>query len=468
MTGTCFDRSILNLTGFQKNLVKEFYGSKFCFYCMAIPEHLSLTIPKSDLPRVVIIGGGFGGLKLAKGLRKTNVQVVLLDRNNFHTFQPLLYQVATAGLEPDSIAGPLRQSFEGNPNYFFRMVKVTGIDPEKNEIETTVGNLAYDYLVIASGSVTNYFGNDQIKKRVLPLKKIVHALDLRSHILQNFEQAVLTKDKSKLQQMMNIVVVGGGPTGVEVCGALSELKKHILPRDYPDLDFSGMNIYLIEGTDRLLNGMSKASGDNSLKYMKRLGIDVHLNTMVEGYENEVVKLSNGNIESSTVIWSAGVKGNVLDGIDTSAIEHNRLVVDEFNCVVGSNNIFAIGDVAMMKSEEFPNGHPMLAPVAMQQGVHLAKNLKKSFTKKKMIPFSYFDKGSMATIGRNKAVVDMPGGFHVKGLLAWLIWMFIHILYLIGFRNKLIALNNWIWSYLTYDKGTRLIIRTFHRNKMKSS
>ncbi len=435
---------------------------------MAIPEHLSLTIPESNLPRIVIIGGGFGGLKLAKGLRKTKAQVVLLDRNNFHTFQPLLYQVATAGLEPDSIAGPLRQTFEGNPNYFFRMVKVTGINPGNNEIETTVGNLTYDYLVIACGSITNYFGNDDIKKRVLPLKRIVHALDLRSHILQNFEQAVLTQDKTKLQQMMNIIVVGGGPTGVEVCGALSELKKHILPRDYPDLDFSAMNIYLIEGTDRLLNGMSKASGDNSLKYMKKLGINVQLNTRVEGYENEVVQLSEGNIESSTVIWSAGVKGNIPGGIDASAIERSRLVVDEFNCVIGSNNVFAIGDVAMMKSEEYPNGHPMLAPVAMQQGVHLAKNFKKHFSGKARTPFKYFNKGSMATVGRNKAVVDMPGGFHVKGLLAWLIWMFIHILYLIGFRNKLIALNNWVWSYLTYDKGTRLIIRTFQRNKGKGS
>ncbi len=432
---------------------------------MAIPEHLSLTIAKSELPRIVIIGGGFGGLKLAKGLKKTKAQVVLLDRNNFHTFQPLLYQVATAGLEPDSIAGPLRKSFEGNPNYFFRMVKVTGIDTDKNEIETTVGNLSYDYLVIASGSVTNYFGNEKIKK-VLPLKRLVHALDLRSHILQNFEQAVLTKDEKKLEQMMNIVVVGGGPTGVEVCGALSELKKHILPRDYPDLDFSKMNIHLIEGTDRLLNGMSEASGQNSLRYMEKLGINVQLNTMVEEYEDDVVKLSSGSIESATVVWSAGVRGNVLSGINSTSVERSRLVVDEFNRVKGFDNVFAVGDVALMKSEEFPNGHPMLAPVAMQQGSHLSKNIKRHFQGKKMMPFKYFDKGSMATVGRNKAVVDMPGGVHVKGLLAWVIWMFIHILYLIGFRNKLIALNNWVWSYLTYDKGTRLIIRTFSRKNRK--
>lgn len=433
---------------------------------MAIPAHLSLTLPETEYPRIVIVGGGFGGLKLAKGLRKAKAQVVLLDRNNFHTFQPLLYQVATAGLEPDSIAGPLRQNFEGNPNYFFRMVKVVGINPAKNEIETTVGNLSYDYLVLANGSVTNYFGNDELSKKVLPLKRIVHALDLRSHILQNFEQAVLTQDESKLQQMMNIVVVGGGPTGVEVCGALSELKKHILPKDYPDLDFSQMNIHLIEGTERLLNGMSDAAGKNALRYMEKLDIDVQLNTLVKDYQNDLVELSNGTIESATVIWSAGVKGNVIGGLDSKSIERSRILVDEFNKVIGSENIYAVGDVAMMQTDELLNGHPMLAPVAMQQGTHLAKNFKRILNGKSMIPFNYFDKGTMATIGKNKAVVDMPGGIRVKGLLAWLIWMFVHIMYLIGFRNKLVALTNWVWSYITYDKGTRLIIRTFNRKKRK--
>lgn len=435
---------------------------------MPIPKHLALTIPETDRPRIVIVGGGFGGLKLAKGLRKAKAQVVLLDRNNFHTFQPLLYQVATAGLEPDSIAGPLRKTFKGTFNYFFRMVKVTGVDTEKNEVETTVGNLRYDYLVLANGSVTNYFGNDELRKKVLPLKRIIHALDLRSHILQNYEQAVMTKDEAKMRKMMNMVVVGGGPTGVEVSGALAELKRHILPKDYPDLDFSKMNIHLIEGTGRLLNGMSDASGENSLKYMHKLGVNVQLNTRVEGYENEVVKLSDGEIESATVIWSAGVKGNVLDGIDASVVERSRILVDEVNQVKGSNNIFAIGDVAHMSSKENPNGHPMLAPVAMQQGVHLAKNLIQKLDDKALKPFKYLDKGSMATIGKNKAVVDMPGGLHFTGLFAWLIWMFIHILYLIGFRNKLITLNNWIWSYLTYDKGTRLIIRTFNRNARKET
>ncbi len=433
---------------------------------MPIPAHLSLAIPDSDLPRIVIVGGGFGGLNLAKGLRKAKSQVVLLDKNNFHTFQPLLYQVATAGLEPDSIAGPLRKTLEGNPNYFFRMVKVTGINSSKNEIETTVGNLSYDYLILANGSVTNYFGKKKFRPKVLPLKRIVHALDLRSHILQNFEQAVMTKDQEELNKMMNFVVVGGGPTGVEVSGALAELKKHILPKDYPDFDFSQMKIHLIEGSDRLLNGMSDFAGNEALGYIKKMGIDVQLNTFVEDYDGDTVKLNSGTIESATVIWSAGVRGNVVEGLDASSIERSRILVNDFNKVKGTENIFAIGDVAMMQSEKFPYGHPMVAPVAIQQGIHLAKNFKREFGGEDMEAFKYFDKGSMATIGKNKAVVDMPNGMHFRGFFAWVIWMFVHIMYLIGFRNKLITLNNWIWSYFTYDKGTRLIIRTFNRKFLR--
>lgn len=427
---------------------------------MPIPEHLKLEIPKTEHPRIVIIGGGFAGLKLAKALKSVKAQVVMLDRNNFHTFQPLLYQVATAGLEPDSIAGPLRKSFEGHFNYFFRMVKVTGIDLDKKEIHTKVGSLQYDYLVIASGSVTNYFGKADFREKVLPLKRVIHALDLRSQILQLFEQAEMTKDEAKLQRMLNFVVVGGGPTGVEVSGALAELRNHILPKDHPTLDFHKMNIYLIEGSGRLLNGMSDKAGYTALKYLKKLGVDVRLNTIVGTYEKGHVQLQNENIPTNTVIWAAGVQGRVLAGIPEENISRSRILVDEYNRVKGFNDVFAIGDVACMTSDKFPNGHPMVAPVAIQQGEHLAKNFRNLLEKKPLKPFRYFDKGSMATIGRNKAVVDMPGGFFVKGFIAWLIWMFVHIMYLIGFRNKLITLNNWIWSYLTYDKGTRLIIRTF--------
>ena len=429
---------------------------------MPIPAHLSPAIPEFDLPRIVIVGGGFAGLNLAKKLRKTNAQVVLLDKNNFQTFQPLLYQVATAGLEPDSIAGPLRKTFEGNPNHFFRMVKVKGINTSSNEVETTVGNLSYDYLVLANGSVTNYFNKKDFRPKVLPLKRVVHALDVRSHILQNFEQAVMTEDHKEFEKMMNLVVVGGGPTGVEVSGALAELKRFILPKDYPDLDFSKMNIHLIEGSGRLLNGMSDFAGRESLKYLQKMGIDVQLNTFVEDYDGDTVTLNSGKIETATVIWSAGVRGNVVDGLADSSVERSRILVDDFNRVKGLENVFAIGDVAMMQNEDYPNGHPMVAPVAMQQGRHLGQNLKNLISKKPLDPFKYFDKGSMATIGKNKAVVDMPNGMHFKGFFAWLIWMFVQIMYRIGFRNKLITLNNWIWSYFTYDKGTRLIIRTFNR------
>ncbi|MEM6734689.1 MAG: NAD(P)/FAD-dependent oxidoreductase [Bacteroidota bacterium] len=427
---------------------------------MSIPKHLKLTIPDSAYPRIVIIGGGFGGLKLAKALKNVKAQVVMLDRNNFHTFQPLLYQVATAGLEPDSIAGPLRKSLDGQYNYIFRMVKVTGVDLEGQKVKTRVGDLHYNYLVIASGATTNYFGQENLRENVLPLKRIVHALDLRSHVLQVFEQAELTTDPEIYQRLLNLVIVGGGPTGVEVAGALAELKTNILPKDYPDLDLTSMKIFVLEGSSRLLNGMSEASGKNAINYLKKMGVDVRLNTFVNGYEDGIIDIGEGTIPSETVIWAAGVKGRIIEGMTAGQVMQNRILVDRYNRVKDCENVFAIGDVAMMQSKDYPKGHPMLAPVAMQQGEHLAKNFKRLFSGKEMKEFSYLDKGSMATIGRNKAVVDMPGGFHVKGFIAWLIWMFVHILYLIGFRNKLITFNNWLWNYFTYDKGTRLIIRTF--------
>ncbi len=432
---------------------------------MSLPSHLSLRIPETDLPRIVIIGGGFAGLNLAKRLYKADAQIVMLDRNNFHTFQPLLYQVATAGLEPDSIAGPLRKTFEGHDNYFFRMVRVTGVDQDRKVVKTLIGDLPYDYLVMANGSKTNFFNNETVRKNSLPLKRVVHALNMRSHILQMFEQAVLTEDPDESQALLNIVVVGGGPTGVEVCGALAELKKHVLPKDYPDLDISRMNIHLIEGTDKLLSSMSEKSSLEARKYIESLGIKVSTGVIVEDYIEEHAVLSNGEIiPTKSLIWAAGVMGNVPEGFTRDQVLRSRLVVDKYNRVIESDNIYAIGDIAQMPNKKYPNGFPMVAPVAIQQGKHLAKNLKRWLTGKDMIPFKYFDKGTMATIGRNKAVVDLPGGLHFRGFLAWLVWMFVHIMYLIGFRNKLITLNNWIWSYFTYDKGARLIIRVFDRKK----
>lgn len=419
-----------------------------------------VLLPPTDKPRIVIIGGGFAGIKLVKKLKKLPVQIILFDRNNYHTFQPLLYQVATAGLEPDSIADPLRKQLEPVKNFFFRMAEVYKIDPEAQVIKTEIGQVKYDYLVLATGSKTNYFGNESIMQNGLPLKQIPQALDLRSHILQNFEAANIAKDPKELTSRMNIVIVGGGPTGVEVAGAMGELKKNILPGDYPELDFDKMTITLLEGMDRLLGGMSDKSAQRAMRYLKKFDVEVRLNTMVKSYDGLVAKLGNDEeIPTHTLIWAAGVQGNYPSGLKDEAIEKGRILVNEFNQVKGYERIFAIGDIASMKTNDFPKGHPMLAPVAIQQGQHLAYNLRNLLNQKPLKPFKYQDKGSMATIGRNKAVAEL-WGLKVGGFPAWVIWMFIHLVSIIGFRNRLIVFSNWVWNYFTYDKGTRLIIRKF--------
>lgn len=426
-------------------------------------KHLHLEIPESDKKRVIIIGGGFAGIQVAKGLKNKGFQIVMLDRHNYHTFQPLLYQVATAGLEPDSIAGALRPLFENYKDFYFRMVRVTGIDLEKNKVLTLIGELSYDMLIIANGSKTNYFGDKEMYKRTFPMKQIPQALDLRSHMLQNFEQSVMSPDPEEQNRLTNFVVVGGGPTGVEVSGALGELKQHVLPNDYPDLDFKIMNLHLVDAGPRLLAGMSEKSGEKALKYLKKFDVDVKLNTRLESYDGKNVVLTDGtSIPAKTVIWAAGVKGNIIDGLPAEMIERGRIKVDAYNKVQGTENVYAIGDIAYMQTEEYPHGHPMVAQVAMQQGIRLAKNLVKAAKDKEQIPFTYKDKGSMATIGRNRAVVDLPK-FHFGGLFAWMVWMFIHLISIIGFRNRLVVFSNWIWNYFTYDRGTRLIIRTFVRN-----
>jgi NADH dehydrogenase len=423
-----------------------------------------IQIPETNKPRVVLIGGGFGGLEFAKKLTDEDVQLVMFDRHNYHTFQPLLYQVATAGLEPDSIASPLRKLFDRKKNFYFRMALVNEIKPEQNTILTSIGKLKYDILVISVGSKTNYFGNQELVKKVFPLKQIPQALDLRSNILQNFEKAVLVNDLEELRGLMNYAVVGGGPTGVELAGAMAELKKHILPRDYPELDFKGMTIYLLEGSPKLLGTMSEAASKKAVEYLQELGVSVKLNSIVESYDGKTVFLKDGStLTTNTLIWAAGVTGNIIPGLSKEAmVRGNRLQVDEFNKVSGYNNIYAIGDIAAMVTKETPNGHPQVAPVAMQQGRHLARNFNYTFGKKKKAskPFKYFDKGSMATIGRNRAVVDMPGGLKMQGLVAWFVWMFVHLMYLIGFRSKLVVLLNWMYSYFTFDKNTRLIIRPY--------
>lgn len=426
-------------------------------------DHLHLDIPRNGQQRLIIIGGGFGGIQLAKSLKNSNFQIVMFDRHNFHTFQPLLYQVATAGLEPDSIAGAIRKLFENQKDFFFRMARVTGVDFDKKLIKTLVGELDYDHLVIANGSKTNYFGDRKLYERTFPMKRIPQALDLRSHMLQNFEQTVMAPDPAEKDRLTNFVIVGGGPTGVEVAGALGELKRHVLPKDYPDIDFNIMNLHLIDAGPRLLAGMSEKSSDKALEYVKEFDVNVQLNTLVKDYDGQNVTLSNGQvIPTKTVIWAAGVTGNLFDGIPDRNIVAGRIKVNEFNQLDGLENVYAIGDIAAMVTKTTPKGHPMIAPVAMQQASLLAKNLKKDRSNNWQA-FVYKDKGSMATIGRNKAVVDLPN-FRFSGLFAWMVWMFVHLMSIVGFRNRIVVLSNWMWNYFTYDRGTRLIMRTFLRKK----
>lgn len=428
-----------------------------------------MNIPETSIPRIVIIGGGFAGLAVAKGLEKKDVQVVLIDKHNYHTFQPLLYQVATGGLEPDSIAFPLRKIFNNLEDYYFRLATVHEIHPDKNEIETSIGNLSYDHLVIATGSATNFFGNTNIEKYTMEMKSVPQSLNIRSLIIENFEEALLTNDLEKRNALMNFVIVGGGPTGVELAGALAEMKKGILPKDYPDLDIRQMQINLVQGSDRLLDAMSQKASKKAEDFLTRLGVQVWKNMLVTDYDGTVVRTKTGKtFHAATVIWAAGVKGELVNGLDAEALieRADRIKVDEHNLVVGSTNIYAVGDVASMPSEEFPNGHPMMAQPAIQQGRLLAKNLLAKLKGKKMKAFRYHDKGNMATIGRNKAVVDLPN-FKFQGFFAWFVWMFVHLFSLIGFRNKVIVFMNWVYNYIRFDRETRLIIRPF-KNKNEYS
>lgn len=425
-----------------------------------------MNIPKTDLPRIVIIGGGFAGISLTKKLLKEQVQTVLLDRNNYHTFQPLLYQVSTSGLEPDSIAYPLRKITRTSQKAFFRMAEVKIINAEENTIHTNIGDISYDYLVIATGSKTNFFGNNSIEENGMWMKTIPQALNIRSLILENLEQAVITDDPLKRKALLTFVLVGAGPTGVELSGAIAELKNNIVPKDYPDLDPSEMEIHLLEGLERVLPPMSPEASQKAEKFLKDLGVIVHTNTMVQSYDGHNVTTNTDlTLVTSTFIWSAGVTGAPVKGLKASALieKANRYEVNVFNQVNGYENIFAIGDIAVMQTEEYPRGHPMVAQPAIQQGKHLAKNFKRLLNDQKLEPFDYYDKGTMATVGRNKAVVDL-GKMKFGGFFAWFIWMFIHLWFLAGFRNRIVTFFNWVYNYINYDKAARLIIRPFKENK----
>lgn len=431
-----------------------------------ISQKYTLNIPDTPKPRIVVVGGGFGGINLLKGLSGDHYQVVLLDRYNYHTFQPLLYQVATAGLEPDSVAGPLRKIISHKDDFYFRMVKVDGVDAEQKIVFTPAGTLEYDYLVIATGAKINFFNNNNISVHAFPLKQVTHALDLRSHIFQQFEKYEILSSREEKDEYLSFVVVGAGPTGVEVCGALAELREHVLPKDYPDLDMQKVNIWLIEGLDRVLPAMSEESGKKAHRYLNKMGVKLQLNCLTEDYDGKVVKLNNGQrIRTQTLIWAAGVMGNVILVFPEGSTQKGKLRVNPYNQVYADpqqktvyDTIFAIGDVAMMKTEDYPDGHPGLAQVAIQQGKHLAFNMKQLAIKKTLRPFRYKHKGVMATIGKNKAVADFPGKLRLSGFTGWVAWMTVHLLFMVGFRNKAVALANWIWNYFTWDRGIRLILR----------
>src|SRR5574343_133807 len=423
-----------------------------------------MNIPRSSFPRIVIIGGGFAGISLAKKLRNKKVQVVLLDKLNYHNFQPLMYQVATGGLEPDSIAYPIRKVVQEFRDFYFRLAEVREIDANNNKVIADIGELKYDYLVIATGSKTNYFGNKEIERNSMAMKTIPQSLNIRSLILENFEQALLTNDIDERHSLMNFVLVGGGPTGVELAGALAEMKKAILPKDYPDLDVRKMEINLIQSGDRILNTMSENASEKAEKFLLNLGVSVWKNVRVTGYDGKIVSTNSDlSFDSATVIWTAGVQGALPHGLKANSFIKNvdRIKVNQFNQVEGYTNLFAIGDIAVMTSEAYPQGHPMMAQPAMQQGRLLAENLIRLLDKKELKPFEYKDKGSMATIGRNKAVVDLPN-YKFSGVFAWFVWMFVHLFSLIGFKNKAVVFLNWVYNYIRFDREARLIMRPYKK------
>jgi len=421
-----------------------------------------MNIPETSLPRIVIVGGGFAGISMAKSLTNRDVQVVMFDKHNYHTFQPLLYQVSSASLEPDAIAYPLRKIIKKNDRAFFRLANVEQIHPNEKVIETSIGTLKYDYLILATGTRTNYFGNKEVEKHSMPMKQVPQALNIRSLILQNFEKAAITKSKQERLALLNFVIVGGGPTGVELAGAIAELKNHILPRDYKDLDAGAMEIHLLEGANRVLPPMSEHASKKAEYFLRKLGVNVHCNTLVSNYDGKTVTTNSDLfLESETLIWAAGVTGKPVKGLKADALieRANRYKVDEYNRVVGYDSIFALGDIAAMETEAFPKGHPQLAQPAIQQGKLLGKNIINLIEDKPLKKFIYNDKGSMATVGRNKAVVDLK---HYKfgGFFAWFVWMFVHLMSLVGFRNKVIVFFNWTYNYINFDKASRLIIRPY--------
>jgi NADH:ubiquinone reductase (H+-translocating) len=427
---------------------------------------MATTHDRTKFPLVVIVGGGFGGLNVAKQLENQPVDILMLDRHNYHTFQPLLYQVALGSLEAESIGFSMRKNFGSQKNFRFRIADVIKINAENSTIETTIGEIAYDYLVIATGSTTNFFGNKDVEHHAMPMKSIPEALNLRYLIFQNLEEAVLRKVKEEREPYLTFVLVGAGPTGVELAGALAEFRNYVLEKDYPELKKDDVKIYLCDFLPRVLGPMSEQASHASEQYLKKLGVELMLNTKVSNYDGETITFEHGkSIKTKSVIWSAGVMGVVPKGISKDIIERgNRIKTDNLCRVVGTENVFAIGDVAAMITDETPKGHPGVAQVAIQMGKNVGKNIVHLVKGEPTEPFKYFDKGSLATIGRNKAVADL-GKVKFQGFFAWVIWIFVHLFSLVGTRNRIIVFINWMFNYINYNGGSRLIIRRFVRGSV---
>ncbi|PSL00451.1 NAD(P)/FAD-dependent oxidoreductase [Cecembia rubra] len=424
-----------------------------------IPQNPIPNIPHSNYQRVVIVGAGFAGLKLAQKLSRSTYQVVLLDKNNYHMFQPLLYQVATAALPPDAVSFPLRRIFHKTPNVIFRMAVVKEINKQERKIFTNLGTMEYDILVLSLGATTNYFDNKNIQKFSAPMKSTSEALYIRNKIISNYERAINIAEENDRKPIMNVVIVGGGATGVELAGSIAELRNKVLPKDYPQLSFKNMRVILIEAGNSLLNGLSEKSRAKALEYLQGLGVEVMLNTLVEDYDGIMVKLKDkAPIQTLTLLWAAGVKANHMKGLSSEQLASNgRILVDDYNRLLGEEAIFALGDQCLLKEPKYPNGHPQVAQVAIQQAANLAKNLKREVKGKEWAPFRYKDLGSMATVGKNMAVVDLPF-ISFRGFFAWFVWLFVHLMAILGVRNKLEILITWAWKYLSFDPSLRLLIR----------
>lgn len=423
---------------------------------------MSINIQRNQKKRVVIVGGGLGGLRLAEDLYGSGMQVVLIDKNNFHQFPPLIYQIASAGIDPSSISFPFRQIFRKRKDFYFRMAEARMVDTEKKILQTSIGKIDYDYLVLAAGATTNFFGNKNIEEWAIPMKTVPEAMGLRNALLSNFERALTCATEEERQELLNVVIVGGGATGVEIAGALSEMKRYVIPYDYPDMDSSLMHIYLIEAGDRLLAGMSQDSSKKAYDFLKSMGVDIQFGKMVTDYRDHKVIMKDGTeIPTRTFLWVSGIRANAMPGISEDHLGRGfRFKVDPFNRIPGLNDVFAIGDQCLQTTDPaYPNGHPQVAQVAIQQAKNLAKNIKRinegHADDNSLTPFKYNNLGSMATIGRNKAVVEI-GKFHSQGFFAWILWLVVHLRSILGVKNKMMVLLNWLWKYVSYNDSIRMI------------